>query len=161
MQISNILNKNWSLRTRLAIARKLRTCSQVMKRDITNWKRTGIVTDRRLSLMVNGREQMSLSVGELINIYGMDPLTAMLFFDDLIKANLKDDKADLINLLDRLKAGRPSKHLHLTPEMRRNIKENQPELWEEYQKIHQAIEADLANGENEIEQIGKTELDTN
>lgn len=158
MKIKDILNNNWSFKTRLLIARRFMTCSNLMKREITNWKHTGVISDRKLSLQVNGVENMTISVLELVNIYGMDPLTAMLYFDDLIKANNNEDKTQLINLIERLQNGRWKKSLTMTPNMLEYIKNNQPKLWSEYQRLQKSVAVDNEKGEEECKEIEETEI---
>lgn len=156
MQIKDIINKNWNFKTRLLIARRILRCSNPIKRDIATWKRDGTVPNRSLSLEVNGVENMRLSVHDLTDTYGMDPLSAFLFFDDLIKANLMEDKTRLVNLVQRLQNGARKKSLAMTPDMLENIKTNQPELWQEYENLQKNEEPQP--GESEIEQIEQTEL---
>lgn len=158
MKIKDIINKNWNFKTRMLIARRISRCSNLIKRDIATWKRDGIVPNRILSLQVNGVENMRLSVHELIDTYGMDALSAMLFFDDLIKANLLEDKTQLVNLAQRLQNGARKKSLVMTPDMLQSIKNNQPELWQEYENLQKKEESQSGVSESEIEQIEQTEL---
>lgn len=158
MKIKDIINKNWNFKTRLLIAHRISRCTTLIKRDIAVWKRDRMVPERILSLQVDGVENMRLSVHELIDTYGMDPLSAMLFFDDLIKANNNEDKTQMVNLVERLQSGARRKSLAMTPDMLENIKNNQPELWSEYEKLQKNEEMLSGSGEEEIEQIEETEL---
>ncbi|MDE7135096.1 MAG: hypothetical protein K2N91_00535 [Muribaculaceae bacterium] len=156
MKIKDIINKNWNFKTRLLIARRISKCTTLIKRDIAAWKRDRMVPERALSLQINGVENMRISVHELMDTYGMDPLSAMLFFDDLIKANNNEDKTQMVNLVERLQSGGRRKSLAMTPDMLENIKNNQPELWREYERLQK--DEDMLSGEEEIEQIEETEL---
>lgn len=153
MKVKDILNNKWSLNTKFIIARKLVACSNLMKREIVNWKRTGSIPDRKLSLQVNDVELITISILDLVSIYGMDPLTAMLFFDDLIKANINDNKTQLINLIERLQNGRHKKSLTMTPDMLENIKSNQPELWNEYERLQKSTVENIEAERVRIEEV--------
>lgn len=156
MKITDLINKKWSFKTRCIIARRILQCSNATKQDIVSWKKTGNPPDRFLSLEIDGVEEMTLSIHELIDTYGMDPLTAMLFFDDLVKANLKDDKTDLINLIERLQNGAHRKTLTISREMLDDIKANQPELWAEFERLKNNFNQDV--NEDEYRRIEQTDL---
>ncbi len=158
MKIRDLLNNRWSFNTRLIIARRIIRCSPVIKRDIARWKRTGIIPDRILPLMINGMEQMTISTDQLVKIYGMDPLSAMLFLDDLIKANKDPDKTALINLVQRLQNGRKSKCLRMSKGMLDKIRVTQPLLWAEYQRLKQRVDADTKNHTEEFADTMDAEL---
>ncbi len=72
----------------------------------------------------------------------MDVVSALLFMDDLIKANLKSDKADLRTLLLRIEHTGCVHDTILTPELLTDIKKNQPGVWQAYVNMQKQQEDD-------------------
>ena len=119
------------------LALRIRNCSKAIKNDIRAWKKENKSPMREIVLEAPDKSGASvkISVQELVEVYGMDVLSALLFMDDLIKANLKADKSDLRDLLLSLKGMGCVNKTTFTPKMLEKIKAEQPELWKEYMKL--------------------------
>ena len=118
-------------------------------RDFAEVAEEGIITKERTQYALN-----ELGVNE----YGFDELSALLMLDDIEKAQEKQDKEKLNDLLAFLVRGKHEVRTRVSQELLEQIKKNNPEVWEEYQKLC----ANSAKREKELEEgyskIIETEL---
>ena len=122
--------------TRAAIAARLRRCLPPVKADIAAWSKNGIIPARSLEFDIDGTVA-SISVADLVNTYGFGPILAFIYFDDLVAANLADDKRALIDLLAAIPShgARHTLGLHINDEMLDTIRTSNPSLWQEYLRL--------------------------
>lgn len=137
MKVSEFLTDIKSIYLKKMVALRICNCSKAIKNDIRAWKKENRFPMREIVLEApdNSGVSVKISVQELAEVYGMDVLSALLFMDDLIKANLKADKSDLRCLLLNLKGMGCVNKTVFTPKMLEKIKAEQPELWKEYMKL--------------------------
>lgn len=101
---------------------------------------------------------LRLDTIELKELFGMKDLQALLFLDSVLKANKKEDKTDLSNLLRMLTAGQHKTQFEITDEMREHVRANNPGVWAEYQKIRGEQEQRNKAMEEEYSRIVESEL---
>lgn len=101
---------------------------------------------------------LRLDTIELKELYGMKDLQALLFLDRVLKANKKEDKTDLYNLLGMLTAGQHKTRFEITDEMREHVRANHPSVWAEYLKIRGEREQINKVMEEEYSRIIESEL---
>lgn len=142
MKINDIVSSVQSSYQKRMLSRRIRKCSAVIKKDIRAWVELKKFPSRVITLGApnNAMVKVTISVEELVTLFGMDVMSALLFMDDLIKANLKSDKSDLKNLLLRIEHTGCSHDTILTPEMLDNIKQNQPGVWQAYVRMQAQAE---------------------
>ncbi len=136
MNIPDITIKSADAATRAAIAGRLRRCLPPVKADIAAWSKNGIIPARSLEFDIDGAVA-SISVADLVNTYGFEPILAFIYFDDLVVANLDADKRALIDLLAAIPShgARHTLGLRLTGEMLDTIRTSNPALWQEYLRL--------------------------
>jgi hypothetical protein len=137
MKIKDIINPLLSVKDKYLLAYRIRKCTDEIKSDIRVWKESGEIPDRTIVLSSPGSNSSSLllSMQDLTKLYGLDILEAFIFMDDAIRANSKEDKKALKELLGRLKSSGCIHNGNITPKLLEQIKINQPGVWEAYQKL--------------------------
>lgn len=144
MKIRDLVSSIQSSYQKRMLSRRIRRCSTIIKKDLCAWVKDHKFPSRVITLNSpqNDRTKVTISIEELVNLYGMDVVSALLFMDDLIKANLKSDKADLRTLLLRIEHTGCEHNTILTPELLADIKKNQPGVWQAYINIQKQQEDD-------------------
>lgn len=142
MKIKDIVSSVQSSYQKRMLSRRIRKCSAVIKKDLCAWVKDHKFPSRVITLNSpsDDKAKLTISVDELVNLFGMDVVSALLFMDDLIKANLKSDKSDLKTLLLRIKHTGCVHDTILSPEMLDNIKATQPGVWQAYVKMQKQAE---------------------
>lgn len=142
MKIENIVSSVQSSYQKRMLSRRIKRCSTIIKKDIRAWVETKKFPSRVITLDApnSAMAKVTISVEELVGLFGMDVMSALLFMDDLIKANLKHDKSDLKTLLLRLEHTGCEHNTILTPQMLEGIKQNQPGVWQAYVKMQEQAE---------------------
>ena len=136
MKIKDLLNSVDSLNTRFKIANRVKKCSTRIRMAIAQLYRDKILPKIELGIQSpDGTGYMEISSFDLVNLYGMENLSALLFLDDLYKANLRADKKDLHNLLGMLSNGKHQSNMVVTEELLEQVRQNSPDVWESYQGI--------------------------
>lgn len=144
MKIKDIVSSVQSSYQKRMLSRRIRKCSAIIKKDIRAWVESKKFPSRVITLDApnDAMAKVTISVEELVNLFGMDVMSALLFMDDLIKANLKADKSDLKTLLLRIEHTGCGHDTILTPQMLEDIKQNQPGVWQAYVKMQEQAESD-------------------
>ena len=136
MKIKDLLNSVDSLNTKIKIANRIKKCSPRIRLAITQLYRDKIIPKIELGIQSpDGMGYMEISSFDLVNLYGMENLSALLFLDDLYKANLKADKKDLHNLLGMLSNGKHQSNMIVSEELLEQVRQNSPDVWESYQGL--------------------------
>ena len=136
MKIKDLLNSVDGLNTRFKIAHRIKKCSPRIRMAISQLYRDKILPKIELGIQSpDGIGYMEISSYDLVNLYGMENLSALLFLDDLYKANLKTDKRELYNLLGMLSNGRHQSNMVVTEEILEQVRQTSPNVWESYQGI--------------------------
>lgn len=136
MKIKEIISSIENIKTRLYVAYRINNCLPVIKSAIKQLYATNELPFIKLGIeSPDQNEFVEISSNELVDLYGMDNLSALLFLDDLQKANLKKDKTDLCNLLDRFSFGKNQTRMKVTDEMLEDVRNNSPEVWKVYQAL--------------------------
>lgn len=137
MKIKDIIDPIISLKDKYILAYRIRKCNDMIKTEIRKWKEDGELPTLtiELSTAIPGSGSLTLSMNDLTDLYNFDILNAFLFMDDVLKANEKEDKKDLVALLSQLKSSGCEHKGNITPQVLENIRLNQPGVWAVYQKL--------------------------
>lgn len=152
MKIKDTLSPVLSLKDKYILAYRIRKCSDMIKADIREWKETNEFPTRVVVLEspIAATGNITISMEDLVEIYGLDVIDAFIFMDDLLKATTKDDKKDLTELLGRLKSSGCIHDGNVTDALLEQIKTQQPGVWAAYQKLLNEEERKTkANGEDD------------
>ena len=158
MKIKDILESIDSMRTKIYAAYRIFHCSPKIKKAIKQWKTYEDLPVIKVTIETSEDKFVEISSFDLVNKYGFDELSALLMLDDIEKAQEKQDKEKLNDLLAFLVRGKHEVKTRVSQELLEQIKKNNPEVWEEYQKLC----ANSAKREKELEdgysKIIETEL---
>lgn len=158
MKIKDIIESVDSLKTKIYVAYRIFHCSPKIKKAIKQWKTYKDLPVIKVTIETSEDNFVEISSYDLVNKYRFDELAALLMLDDIEKAQEKQDKEKLNDLLAFLVRGKHEVRTEISPELLEQIKKNNPEVWEEYQKLC----ANSAKREKELEEgfskIIETEL---
>lgn len=158
MKIKDILESIDSVKTKIYAAYRIFHSSPKIKKAIKQWKTYEDLPVVKVTVEASEEKFVEISSYDLVNKYGFDELSALLMLDDIEKAQEKQDKEKLNDLLAFLVRGRHEVKTRVSQELLEQIKKNNPEVWEEYQKLC----ANSAKREKELEEgyskIIETEL---
>lgn len=158
MKIKDILESIDSLKVKIYTAYRIFYCSPKIKKAIKQWKTYEDLPVIKVTIETSEDIFVEISSFDLVNKYGFDELSALLMLDDIEKAQEKQDKEKLNDLLAFLVRGKHEVKTRVSQELLEQIKKNNPEVWEEYQKLC----ANSAKREKELEdgysKIIETEL---
>ena len=158
MKIKDILESIDSIKVKIYTAYRIFHCSPKIKKAIKQWKNDDCLPTIIISVERAENDFLTISAYDLVNLYGFDELPALLMLDDIEKAQEKQDKEKLNDLLAFLVRGKHEAKTKISQELLEQIKKNNPEVWEEYQKLC----ANSAKREKELEKgysnIIETEL---
>lgn len=158
MKIKDILESIDSVKTKIYAAYRIFHSSPKIKKAIKQWKTDEDLPVVKVTVETSEEKFVEISSYDLVNKYGFDELSALLMLDDIEKAQEKQDKERLNDLLAFLVRGKHEVRTRVSQELLEEIKKNNPEVWEEYQKLC----ANSAKREKELEEgyskIIETEL---
>lgn len=158
MKIKDILESIDSVKTKIYAAYRIFHSSPKIKKAIKQWKTYDDLPVVKVTVETSEEKFVEISSYDLVNKYGFDELSALLMLDDIEKAQEKQDKEKLNDLLAFLVRGKHEVRTRVSQELMEQIKKNNPEVWEEYQKLC----ANSAKREKELEdgysKIIETEL---
>ena len=158
MKIKDILESIDSVKTKIYAAYRIFHSSPKIKKAIKQWKIDEDLPVVKVTVETSEEKFVEISSYYLVNKYGFDELSALLMLDDIEKAQEKQDKEKLNDLLAFLVRGKHEVRTRVSQELLEEIKKNNPEVWEEYQKLC----ANSAKREKELEEgyskIIETEL---
>lgn len=158
MKIKDILESIDSVKTKIYAAYRIFHSSPKIKKAIKQWKTYEDLPVVKVTVETSEEKFVEISSYDLVNKYGFDELSALLMLDDIEKAQEKQDKEKLNDLLTFLVRGKHEVRTRVSQELLEQIKKNNPEVWEEYQKLC----ANSAKREKELEEgyskIIETEL---
>lgn len=158
MKIKDILESIDSMKTKIYAAYRIFHSSPKIKKAIKQWKTYEDLPVMKVTVETSEDNFVEISSYDLVNKYGFDELSALLMLDDIEKAQEKQDKEKLNDLLAFLVRGKHEVKTRVSQELLEQIKKNNPEVWEEYQKLC----ANSAKREKELEEgyskIIETEL---
>lgn len=158
MKIKDILESIDSVKTKIYAAYRIFHSSPKIKKAIKQWKTYEDLPVVKVTVETSEEKFIEISSYDLVNKYGFDELSALLMLDDIEKAQEKQDKEKLNDLLAFLVRGKHEVRTRVSQELLEEIKKNNPEVWEEYQKLC----ANSAKREKELEEgyskIIETEL---
>ena len=158
MKIKDILESIDSVKIKIYAAYRIFHSSPKIKKAIKQWKTYEDLPVVKVTVETSEEKFVEISSYDLVNKYGFDELSALLMLDDIEKAQEKQDKEKLNDLLAFLVRGKHEVRTRVSQELLEQIKKNNPEVWEEYQKLC----ANSAKREKELEEgyskIIETEL---
>ena len=159
MKIKDIISSLDNVKSKVHVAYRINRCSPVIKQAIAQ-----LYTDRFMPLVELGIEApdgmgyVEISSYDLVNLYGMEELAALLFLDDLDKANLNNDKTDLRNLLSVLSVGKHQTRMVFSEELLQHVQQNSPDVWENYLQIVEKENAITEEMEGNYENVIENEI---
>lgn len=135
MKIKEVIELIDSKEEKVYTAHKIYNSSLHIKKAIKEW-----ITDKDLPLVsvcIEGPEDnyVNISSYDLLNIYGFSELQALLMIADMENAQKDKDIEKLRYMLSSLTSGRHETKMYLSEEKLKYIKDNNPAVWDEYQKI--------------------------
>ena len=135
MKIKEILESIDSLKTKIYTAYRIFHCSPRIKNAIKQWKMYEDLPV--ISVLIENTEDnfVEITSYNLVNLYGFEELAALLMLDDLEKAQDKKDIEKISDLLAFLVRGKHEVRSKVPQDIFEHIKENNPEVWKEYQKL--------------------------
>lgn len=159
MKIKDIISSIESMKERVYTAYRIYRSESLIKKAISRLYEEESLPQVTIELEDPDETRcLRLDTMELKELYGMKDLQALLFLDSVLKANKKDDKTDLYNLLGMLTAGQHKTQFEITDEMREHVRANNPGVWAEYQKIRGEQEQRNKAMEEEYSRIVESEL---
>lgn len=159
MKIKDIISSLDDLKSKVHVAYRINKCSPYIKQAIVQLYKDGVLPLVELGIQSpNGGEYMEISSYDLVNLYGMEDLAALLFLDDLEKANSKTDKTDLRNLLSALSSGKHQTRMVISEELLEHIQNNSPDIWKNYQDIVEKENASSQELECNYENVIENEI---
>ena len=135
MKIKDILESIDSMKAKVYTAYRIFHCSPKIKKAIKQWKNEDYLPTVIVSVERTEYDLVTISSYDLVNLYGFDELSALLMLDDIEKVQEKQDKEKLNDLLAFLVRGKHEVKTKVSQELLEQIKKNNPEVWEEYQKL--------------------------
>lgn len=159
MKIKDIVKDIEPIWLKVYTAHRIYRSEPRIKEAIAEWHEDRSLPDITLGMMSPQEEgYASISVQELVGIYGMKELDALLFLDSLAKATKKDNKTELDRLLGTLSTGKHKTNFVITEAMLEQVRKDSPEVWAEYQKLCNEAAQKKKVMISDYEQIAETEL---
>lgn len=116
---------------------RIKKGSKVIRDAFKEWVTTK--TEPVLSINVkptgNDGKKLKISLFDLTHLYGMTVPDALLLLDNLISASNKQDKSELIYLLEGLKQHSLPSNYNITEELKEKIRTQSPGVWKEYSRL--------------------------
>lgn len=159
MKIKDIISSIESMKERVYTAYRIYRSEPLIKKAISRLYEEESLPQVTIELEdPNETRCLRLDTMELKELYGMKDLQALLFLDSVLKADKKEDKTDLHNLLGMLPAGQHKTRFEITDEMREHVRANNPGVWAEYLKIRSEREQRDKALEAEYNRIIESEI---
>ena len=158
MKIKDVLESIDSLKTRIYTAYRIFHCSENIKNAIRKWKASDDLPVVRVTVETSEDNFVEISSYDLVNKYGFDELSALLMLGDIENAQNKQDKERLNDLLASLVRGKHEHKVRISDSLHEQIKRNNPEAWDAYQKLCRESEAKEKELEEGYPRIIETEL---
>ena len=154
MKIKDVIKNIASVKGKMITAISIAQCSPEIKEAIRLWKEEEdfINISRRIETP-DGEEFVVITTYKLVDIFGMSELDALLMIDEIDKAQLCNDRPRLAQLLHMLRQNKHVHDMHMTPEFLEDVKNNNTELWEEFQKSLQEQEKQDEELEKEYKSV--------
>lgn len=135
MKIKDILESIDSMKAKVYTAYRIFHCSPKIKKAIKQWKNDDCLPPIIISVERTENDFFTISAYDLVNLYGFDELSALLMLDNIEKAQEKQEKEKLNDLLAFLVRGKHEVKTRVSQDLLEQVKKNNPEVWEEYQKL--------------------------
>lgn len=159
MKIKDIITSLGNVKSKVHIAYRINKCSPQIKQAIAQLYKDRVLPKIEMGIQSpDGNGYFEVSLSDLVSLYGMDDLAALLFLDDLDKANAKSDKTDLWNLLGMLSIGKHQSRMVVTDELLEYVQKSAPDVWDSYQKIVEKENTVSQDLENDYEKVIENEL---
>lgn len=159
MKIKDIITSLDNVKSKVHVAYRINKCSSEIKQAISQLYKDKVLPLVELGIEApDGMGYIEVSSYDLVNLYGMEELSALLFLDELNKANLKSDKTDLRNLLGVLTSGKHQTRMAVTEDLLEHVQKNSPDVWESYQEIVEKENAITTEMEGDFEKIIENEI---
>lgn len=159
MKIKDIITSLDNVKSKVHVAYRINKCSSEIKQAISQLYKDKVLPLVELGIEApDGMGYIEVSSYDLVNLYGMEELSALLFLDELNKANLKSNKTDLRNLLGVLTSGKHQTRMVVTEDLLEHVQKNSPDVWESYQGIVEKENAITTDMEGDFEKIIENEI---
>jgi len=159
MKIKDIITSLGNVKSKVHIAYRINKCSPQIKQAIAQLYKDRVLPKIEMGIQSpDGNGYFEVSLSDLVSLYGMDDLAALLFLDDLDKANAKSDKTDLWNLLGMLSIGKHQSRMVVTDELLEYVQKSAPDVWDSYQEIVEKENTVSQDLENDYEKVIENEL---
>ena len=159
MKIKDIITSLGNVKSKVHIAYRINKCSPQIKQAIAQLYKDRVLPKIEMGIQSpDGNGYFEVSLSDLVSLYGMDDLAALLFLDDLDKANAKSDKTDLWNLLGMLSIGKHQSRMVVTDELLEYVQKSAPDVWDSYQEIVEKENTVSQDLEKDYEKVIESEL---
>lgn len=159
MKIKDILASLGQVKDKVQLAHKISKCNPVIKNAIKKLLSEEVLVDISVCMKDPRTENnIVISSFDLVNFYGFQKMSALFFLDDLDKAWSKRDWNELYYLLTTMEAGPDTHNMRLNEETLMSIRNNNPEVWAEYQKIVEEEQKQHIQLERDFENLCEEEL---
>ncbi len=158
MTIKEIVATVESVKLKARLGVRIFHCSTTIKKAIVRLMLDEDFQDLTIGVDYLDGRYVKFSSYELVRVYGMKKLQALLFIDALQKANIQKDKTRLDRLLTTLVAGKHRQGLRITTEMMERVRNNEAEVWAEYQKLKKITSGHECENMQEYEEKKDCEL---
>lgn len=158
MKIKDIIESIESIKNKMLVAYRIYCCDKDIKNAIKYWKSENELPSLSVDIENEDEQFITISVNDLVNLYGFEELAAFLTLDDIKKASSSKNYERLDQLLAFLTYGKHEVRTKVSEELLEHIQNNTPKVWEEYQKICKKVEGDKKMQEQEFNKIIDSEL---
>ncbi|MBR3884699.1 MAG: hypothetical protein IKJ31_08105 [Bacteroidaceae bacterium] len=158
MKIKDLLEPIGSLKGKIYTAYRIFNCNPKIKSAIKEWKINKDLPTVYINVRTSENSSFEISSYDLVDLYGFNELAALLMLDELEKVQERNDKERLEILISFLLYGRHRTRLLIPQSVFEDIKNNQPDVWKEYQKICDAEATKYHDLEKMYPRIVETDL---
>jgi hypothetical protein len=158
MKIKDIIESIESIKNKMLVAYRIFCCDKDIKNAIKYWKSENELPSLSVDIENEDEQFITISVNDLVHLYGFEELSAFLTLDDIRRASRSKNYERLDQLLAFLTYGKHEVRTKVSEELLEHIQNNTPEVWEEYQKICKKVEGDKKMQEQEFTKIIDSEL---
>lgn len=153
MKIRDIIEPINGRDDKVRVAYRIYKCSDEVKVAIKEWKEDGCIPEMSLRISASDDNEATLSLKDLVQLYGFGELDALLWFDSLYKAKKADNKVKQREMYLYLIYGSRHAKFEVPDAMLEHFKTNNPEAWGEYEKISENAKERLEELEKEFPRI--------
>ena len=159
MKIKDIISSVESLKERVYTAYRIYRSEPMIKKAISRLYEEESLPQVTIELEDPDETGcLRLDSIELAELNGMTDLQTLFFLDSVLKANKKEDKTELYNLLESLSVGQHKTCFEITDDILEQVRINNPGVWAEYKKIRNEREQRNKAMEEEYNRIIESEL---